>query len=91
MASIMENNQRAKQDFAFSKQMQRTKELCERGAALSSIAKIMMRSGITADEAMSNKYDQERIKLMMAEGVDGYDAEQLVRTDINVLLTSEVL
>lgn len=91
MASIMENNQRAKQDMSFSQHMQRTKELCERGAALSSIAKIMMGKGVSADEAMSNKYDRERIKIMMAEGVDGYDAEQLVRTDATILLNSEVL
>lgn len=91
MASIMENNYRAKQDMAFAQHMQRTKELCERGAALASIAKIMMRKGVSAAEAMSDAYDQERIKLMMAEGVDGYDAEQLVKTDIDVLLNCEVL
>ena len=91
MASVLENNQRAKQDLAFSQQMQRTKELCERGAALSSIAKIMMRKGVSAYEAMSDDYEQERIKLMMAEGVDGYDAEQLAKIDPEVLLNSATL
>ena len=80
------NNRQALNDIAASQKMQHIKDYCELGAALSSIANIMMRKGVSAVEAMEPEYDNERIALMLSEGVDVQDAEELVQRDIETLL-----
>lgn len=83
------NNRVALNNIRLSQQMQITRDRCEQGAMLLAVASLMMRRGISMKEALSMEHYDERIKLMMSEGVDESDAHGLCMLDLHTLIDAE--
>ncbi len=56
-----------------------------KGAALLAIATVMIREEVSAAAACDNSYDEKRTAIMVANGVDGADAVNLLEVDIDTL------